>query len=186
MSEPQKELLVALAGNPNSGKTTVFNLLTGARHHVGNYPGVTVEKVEGRCRHNGFSLRIVDLPGTYSLTAYSTEELVARNFILDEHPDAVVDVLDASNLERHLYLATQLMEMHVPLVLAFNMADVAKSHGLEFDIPLLEHLLHVAIVPMVASKGQGAAELMEAAIQTAADSTPTSTVIPYGKESKQS
>ena len=182
MTEHKKELLVALAGNPNSGKTTVFNLLTGARHHVGNYPGVTVEKVEGRCRHKDVTLRIVDLPGTYSLTAYSTEELVARNFIFDEHPDAVVVVLDASNLERHLYLATQLMEMRVPLVLAFNMADIAKSHGLDFDIPQLQQLLNARIVPMVASKGQGAADLREAIVQTAADTAKNSTVIPYGKD----
>lgn len=180
--EQTKEIRVALAGNPNSGKTTVFNLLTGARHHVGNYPGVTVEKVEGRRLYNGYTLNIVDLPGTYSLTAYSTEELVARNFILDDRPDVVVDVLDASNLERHLYLATQLMEMRVPLVLAFNMSDVAQRQGLMFDVPQLEQLLHARIVPMVASKGQGADRLLEAIIQTAADSTLISTVIPYGKD----
>ena len=181
--EPQKkEILVALAGNPNSGKTTVFNLLTGARHHVGNYPGVTVEKVQGHRRHKGYTLNIVDLPGTYSLTAYSAEELVARNFIFDEHPDVVVDVLDASNLERHLYLATQLMEMRVPLVLVFNMSDIAKNHGLEFDLPQLERLLSARIVPMVASKGQGADALLDTVIQTAADSALISTVIPYGRD----
>ena len=181
---PTKEILVALAGNPNSGKTTVFNSLTGARQHVGNYPGVTVEKVEGHCLHNGFSLRIVDLPGTYSLTAYSTEELVARHFILHEHPDVVVDILDASNPERHLYLATQLMEMRVPLVLAFNMADVAKSHGLEFDIRQLELLLRARIVPMTASKGQGINELLDAIVETAIQSAPISPTIPYGKEAE--
>ncbi len=180
--EQTKEILVALAGNPNSGKTTVFNLLTGARHHVGNYPGVTVEKVEGRRLYNGYTLNIVDLPGTYSLTAYSTEELVTRNFIFDEHPDVVVDVLDASNIERHLYLATQLMEMRVPLVLALNMSDIAKSHGLEFDLPMLERLLGARIVPMVASKGQGDTALMEAIVQTAAQSAPVGVVIPYGRD----
>jgi len=178
----KKEFLVALVGNPNSGKTTVFNALTGARQHVGNYPGVTIEKVEGHCRHREFSLRVVDLPGTYSLTAYSAEELVARRFILDEHPDVVVDILDASNPERHLYLATQLMEMRVPLVLGFNMADMAKSHGLELDIQQLELLLCARIVPMTASKGQGIGELLDAVVQTATQSSPISPMIPYGQE----
>ncbi len=106
------EIVVALAGNPNAGKTTVFNELTGSRQHVGNYPGVTVECKEGFRRHGDVRLRIVDLPGIYSLTAYSAEELVARNFIIDRKPDVVVDILDASNLERNLYLAVQLMERH--------------------------------------------------------------------------
>lgn len=178
----KNEILVALAGNPNSGKTTVFNLLTGSRHHVGNYPGVTVEKVEGHRKHKDYSVRFVDLPGTYSLTAYSTEELVARHFILDERPDVVVDVLDASNLERHLYLATQLMEMRTPLVLAFNMSDVAASRGLEFDLGQLEVLLGARIVPMVASKGKGMSELLDAVIATASASAPVVPMIPYGKD----
>ena len=117
-------ITVALVGNPNSGKSSVFNMLTGAHQHVGNYPGVTVEKKEGFCIHGERRIEIVDLPGTYSLTAYSTEELIARNSILDEMPDVVVDVVDASNIERNLYLATQLMEMNAPLVLAFNMSDI--------------------------------------------------------------
>jgi ferrous iron transport protein B len=180
-----KQLLVALAGNPNSGKTTVFNLLTGARHHVGNYPGVTVEKVQGHRTHKGCTLKIVDLPGTYSLTAYSSEELVARHFILDEHPDVVVDVLDASNPERHLYLATQLMEMQVPLVLAFNMADMAKNIGLEFDLEKLQILLNARIVPMVASKGKGDTELLDAVIETAHKNVPSGHIIRYGKEAEE-
>jgi len=114
-------IAVALAGNPNSGKTTIFNELTGARQHVGNYPGVTVERKEGFRHYKDTELHIVDLPGTYSLTAYSAEELVARNFILNDKPDVVVDILDASNLERNMYLAVQLMELQIPLVLAFNM-----------------------------------------------------------------
>ncbi len=131
------KIVVALAGNPNSGKTTLFNELTGARQHVGNYPGVTVERKEGYCRHGDTELQIVDLPGTYSLTAYSAEELVARNFVIEEKPDVVVDIIDASNLERNLYLAVQLMELGVPLVLAFNMSDMAKARGYEFDIEKL-------------------------------------------------
>ena len=175
-------MIVALAGNPNSGKTTVFNALTGMRHHVANYPGVTVEKKEGVLRHQGIEMTFVDLPGTYSLTAYSTEELVARHFIFEEKPDVVVDVLDASNLERNLYLATQLMEMQVPLVLAFNMSDVAKSRGLEFDLEKMEVLLGAKIVPMVASKRKGMDELLQAIVNNAIQKETTVLVCHYGQE----
>jgi ferrous iron transport protein B len=162
-----KQVTVALVGNPNSGKSSVFNMLTGAHQHVANYPGTTVESKEGRCAHGGFSVRVVDLPGTYSLTAYSNEELITRNFILDAKPDVVVDVLDASNIERHLYLGTQLIEMNVPLVLAFNMSDLARRRGLEFDLPLLSSLLEVRIVPTVGNRGQGRVELLDAVIEVA-------------------
>ena len=175
-------MTVALAGNPNSGKTTVFNALTGLRHHVANYPGVTVEKKEGTLHHQGIEMNIVDLPGTYSLTAYSTEELVARHFIFEDRPDVVVDILDASNLERNLYLATQLMEMQVPLVLVFNMSDVAKSRGLEFDLAQLEVLLGVRIVPMVGSKRKGVDELLAAIVETADQKQTTVLTIHYGLE----
>ena len=111
----RRPIVVALAGNPNSGKTTIFNALTGSRQHVGNYPGVTVERKEGRLRHAGHTINVVDLPGTYSLTAYSAEELVARSFLIEERPDVVVDIVDASNLERNLYLAIQFIELGVPL-----------------------------------------------------------------------
>jgi len=147
-----KKISVAIAGNPNSGKTTVFNALTGARQHVGNYPGVTVEKKEGLCRHDEFQINVVDLPGTYSLTAYSVEEIIARNYIVDEHPDVVVDVIDSSNIERNLYLATQFMEMNVPLVLAFNMSDIAKQRGLEFDIEQLSVFFGAPIIMTVGNK----------------------------------
>jgi len=162
-----RKITVALAGNPNSGKTTIFNMLTGARQHVGNYPGVTVEKKEGLCKYAGYEIAVVDLPGTYSLTAYSMEELVARNFIIDEQPDVVVDIIDCSNIERNLYLATQLIEMDVPLVLAFNMSDIAKQKGLVFDIEQLSGLLEANIVPTVGNKGKGKTELLNAIIETA-------------------
>ena len=162
-----KSITVALAGNPNSGKTSVFNMLTGARQHVGNYPGVTVEKKEGQCTHRDWRITFVDLPGTYSLTAYSTEELIARNYIQEDRPDVVVDVVDASNLERNLYLATQIMEMDVPMVLAFNMSDLAKRRGLEFDLAQLSQLLEMPIVPTVGNKGQGRTELLDAIVETA-------------------
>ncbi|MHC4457315.1 MAG: ferrous iron transport protein B [Planctomycetota bacterium] len=163
----KSKISVALAGNPNSGKTTIFNMLTGARQHVGNYPGVTIEKKEGQCKYAGFEMAVVDLPGTYSLTAYSIEEIITRNFIVEEQPDVVVDIVDASNIERNLYLATQLMEMNVPLVLAFNMSDIAERRGFVFDIEQLGKLLEAKIVPTVGNKGKGKVELLEAIIETA-------------------
>ena len=161
------KIVVALAGNPNSGKTSIFNMLTGARQHVANYPGVTVEKKQGLCRHGEYEITVVDLPGTYSLTAYSTEELVARNFIIEDRPDVVVDVIDASNIERNLYLATQLIEMNAPLVLAFNMSDIAEQRGLRFDIEQLSTLLGAPIVQTVGSKAKGKTELLDAVVRTA-------------------
>jgi len=133
---------------------------------VGNYPGVTVEKKEGTFKYAGFEITLVDLPGTYSLSAYSIEELVARNFVIEEQPDVVVDIIDASNIERNLYLATQLIEMNVPLVLAFNMSDIAEQRGLQFDIEQLSKLMEAAIVPTVGNKGKGKTELLDAIIKT--------------------
>ncbi len=178
-----KIITVALAGNPNSGKTSVFNALTGARQHVGNYPGVTVEKKEGFRNYNGYEIKFVDLPGTYSLTAYSIEEVVARNFIIDEHPDVVVDIVDSSNPERNLYLATQILEINVPLVLAFNMADIAEQRGIDFDIDKLSSLLKVPIVPTIGNKGKGIDKLLEEIIATATNPGPdTSHLLNYGPE----
>jgi ferrous iron transport protein B len=177
------KITVALAGNPNSGKTTIFNLLTGARQHVGNYPGVTVEKKEGLCKYEGYEMTLVDLPGTYSLTAFSIEELLARNFIIQEHPDVVVDIVDASNIERNLYLATQLIEMNVPLVLAFNMSDVAEQKGLLFDIEQMSKLLEAPIVPMIGNKGKGKKELLKAIVETARQGhTQRTHKVHYGSE----
>jgi len=178
-----KKITAALAGNPNSGKTSIFNQLTGAHQHVGNYPGVTVEKKQGKCRHGDYEITFVDLPGTYSLSAYSTEELVARNFIIGEHPDVVVDVIDASGIERNLYLATQLIEMNVPLVLAFNMSDIAEQKGMLFDIEQLSMLLEAKIVRTVGNKGKGKTELLDAIIETAEQTKkPRIHKINYGDE----
>ncbi len=163
---------IALAGNPNSGKTTLFNALTGSNQHVGNYPGVTVEKKEGDFRHEGRDIHVIDLPGTYSLTASSPEELVARNVVLEEQPDLVVDVVDASNLERNLYLATQFMELRVPVVLALNMSDVAEARGHAIDWARLSELLNVRIVSTVAHKGKGLEELKQAIVETAEETPP--------------
>ena len=128
-----KQIKIALAGNPNCGKTTIFNNITGAKQHVGNYAGVTVEKKEGEYNYNGQELLFVDLPGTYSLTARSLDELVARNEIINDKPDVIVNVVDASNLERNLYLTTQLLELERPMVIVLNMIDVARDMGLVID-----------------------------------------------------
>jgi len=159
---------IALAGNPNSGKSTVFNALTGARQHVGNWPGKTVEKKEDTCKRDGYEIQVVDLPGTYSLTAYSLEEVIARDYIIEEKPDVVIGVVDAANLERNLYLAIQILELGVPLVLALNMSDIADSRGLRIDTEMLSRGLNgTPVVPTVANKGKGIDELLGAAIRVA-------------------
>jgi ferrous iron transport protein B len=162
---------VALAGNPNSGKTTLFNELTGARQHVGNYPGVTVEKKEGTYTNNDFQLHIVDLPGTYSLTAYSLEEVVAREFLVNQRPEVVVNIVDASNLDRNLYLAVQFLEMGIPVCIALNMIDVAKKRGIEINARKLSALLGVPVVPTIARTGQGKKELMDSAAKIVQENT---------------
>lgn len=160
---------IALAGNPNVGKSTVFNALTGARQHVGNWPGKTVERKEGSWTHNRQTYTIVDLPGTYSLTAFSMEEIIARDFIIDAQPDAVVVVVDAANLERNLYLVVQIIEMGVPVVVALNMTDIADAKGLKIDVDRLSQGLGVPVVPMVARDKQGIGAL-GGAIVSALDS----------------
>jgi len=178
-----KKITAALAGNPNSGKTTIFNALTGLHQHVGNYPGVTVEKKYGTCHINGYELNIVDLPGTYSLAAYSTEEIVTRNFILEQKPDVVIDIVDASNIERNLYLAVQLMELNVPLVLAFNMSDIARHKGLVFDISALSELFGLKIVQTIGNRQHGIDKLLKAVIETVQSPQPNYTNrIKYGAE----
>ncbi len=160
-------LSIALAGNPNAGKTTLFNRLTGSRQHVGNYPGVTVEKKEGFFTYKEREIRVTDLPGTYSLSAYSVEELVARDFIINERPDVVVDIVDASNLERNLYLSCQFLELGVPVVIALNMMDVAQSRGIEINANRLSELLGIPVVPIVARSGQGVDKLFDTILETA-------------------
>jgi ferrous iron transport protein B len=178
-----KKVTVALAGNPNSGKTSVFNMLTGASHHVANYPGTTVETVQGTCTHGDFRIVFVDLPGAYGLTTFSAEELVARNFIIDEKPDVIVNVIDTSNLERNLYLTTQLIELGVPIVLTFNMSDVAAQRGIVFDTDRLSELLEAPIVPTVASKAKGRIALLDAIAAVAnASRKPRTHHITYGDE----
>lgn len=174
---------IALAGNPNSGKTSLFNELTGARQHVGNYPGVTVEKKEGVYRHDGVTMTIVDLPGTYSLTAYSLEEVVARDYLVREKPEIVINIVDASNLERNLYLTVQFMELGAPVCIALNMMDVAEKRGVKINIQKLSGLLGVPVVPTVARTGRGKQELMaEAARSIKKSPTPIPLDISYGDD----
>ncbi len=174
-------IAVALAGNPNSGKTTLFNALTGARQHVGNYPGVTVEKKEGTCRNDIGEFTIIDLPGTYSLTAYSLEEVVARDYLVNEKPAMVVNIIDASNLERNLYLCVQFLEMGMPVTIALNMMDVAKKRGIEIDHKKLSKLLNIPVVPTIARKGHGKKKLLQA-IAARSESKIEPLKISYGQD----
>jgi len=177
-----KNITVGLIGNPNCGKTTIFNALTGARQHVGNWPGKTVEKKEGNFKHKNYDIEVVDLPGTYSLTAYSIEELVARNYVVDEKPDIVVDVIDSTNLERNLYLAVQLIEMGANLILAFNMTDLAESRGFKINIKQISDYLKVPVIKTTARDGIGMDELKDAIIQTHTKDKIKPETITYGKE----
>jgi ferrous iron transport protein B len=161
-SAPPGVIRVAIAGQPNSGKSTLFNLLTGSSQHVGNWPGKTVEHKSGRYRRGNLALDVVDLPGTYSLTANSPEERITREYILTEHPDVVVDIVDASALERNLYLLSELLVLPAPVVLGLNMMDVAEQHGLRVEPHVLEAALGLPVVPMVATKSQGVTELVRA------------------------
>ena len=142
----------ALAGNPNSGKTTLFNALTGSTAHVGNWPGVTVEKKDGSYKKLKEPISIIDLPGIYSLSPYTNEEVISRNYIIDEKPDCVINIVDATNLERNLYLTTQLLEIDVPMVVAINMCDVLEKNGDSIDIKLIEEKLGVPVVEVSALK----------------------------------
>ncbi|EHJ47926.1 ferrous iron transport protein B [Solidesulfovibrio carbinoliphilus subsp. oakridgensis] len=157
-----ESIRVAVSGQPNCGKSTMFNAITGGSARVGNYPGITVDRLEGTYRQNGTISHLVDLPGTYSLTSYSMEELVARNVIVDEHPDVVINMVDATALERSLYLALQLLEIGAPLVLGLNMMDEVKRSGVTINVDRLSKLLGVPVVPCVARVGQGREELMQA------------------------
>jgi ferrous iron transport protein B len=160
---------VALAGQPNVGKSTVFNLLTGLNQHVGNWPGKTIEQKSGVYNYNGTEVRIVDLPGTYSLTANSLEEQIARDYIIREKPDVVVAIVNAAALERSLYLVAELLELSVPVVLGLNMTDVAEQQRMSIEPHVLEAALSLPVVPMVASKNQGTRELVEAVDRLASD-----------------
>ena len=157
----------ALAGNPNCGKTTLFNTLTGATAHVGNWPGVTVDKREGLYKKLEEHVQIVDLPGIYSLSPYTPEEIISRNYIVDEKPDCVINIIDATNLERNLYLTTQILEIDIPVVVALNMMDEVRVNGGSVRINAIEELLGVPVIPISAAKGEGIEELVSHAIHVA-------------------
>jgi ferrous iron transport protein B len=179
---PEAQYTIALIGNPNVGKSVIFNnLIPGARQHVGNWPGKTVEKKEGTFTHHGTQLKLVDLPGTYSLTAAAEDELVSRNFIIQEKPDLVVDVLDASNLERNLYLTTLLLELDAKLLLVMNMTDIAEEKGYKINVEALSQNLGVPIITTVATKGKGMVDLKDAILQVAQSSAKKSH-FSYGKK----
>ena len=167
------DVTIALAGNPNAGKSSIFNALTGSRQHVGNWPGKTVEKKEGSFHYAGLTCKVVDLPGAYSLSAYSPEEIIARDYIIHERPDIVVNVVDASNLERNLYLTVQLLETGRPLILALNVMDIARSRGIQIDQARLSELLgHVPVVETVGNRNAGLGKLLETIMTLAAARQP--------------
>lgn len=173
---------LALVGNQNCGKTTLFNRLTGSNQHVGNFPGVTVEKKEGvLLKYKDYS--VVDLPGVYSLSPYTSEEIVTRDFALKEHPCAIINIVDATNLERNLYLSLQLMELGIPIVIALNMMDEVRHNGNTIDILKLSQNLGVPVVPISAGKNEGITELVETIIKVVEKTSPqknsTSATAPF-------
>ncbi|MCF7889011.1 MAG: ferrous iron transport protein B, partial [Victivallales bacterium] len=181
----RKKINVAMAGQPNCGKSTMFNAITGSTARVGNYPGITVEHMEGYYRNKDYEIKFTDLPGTYSLTSYSMEEVVARNFILNENPDIVVCMLDAVALERSLYLVVQLLEMGIPLILGLNMMDEVRKSGTKIDVKKLSEVLNIPVVECVARKGLGCQEIISKIMDLySSDSseTPQDLKISYGPD----
>ena len=178
----EKRLRIALAGNANVGKSVIFNYLTGLHQHIGNWPGKTVEKAEGTLHFKGYTIDIIDLPGIYSLSTYSIEEQISRKYIAVEKPDVVINVVDASILERNLYFTLQLMELGAPLVLALNQVDIARRKGIEIDVEKLEKLLGIPVVPTVAIKGLGIFKLLERAVEVAEKRETSRIVMKFGKE----
>ncbi|WP_315116471.1 ferrous iron transport protein B [uncultured Clostridium sp.] len=173
---------IALVGNPNCGKTSLFNQLTGSRQRVGNWPGVTVEKKEGKLEFEGKEYVVVDLPGTYSLGAYSEDEIVARDYIIKDKPDVVINVVDSTNIERNLYLTTQLLEMSSNVVIALNIIDEAENQNIKFDIDGLSKGLGVPVIPTIATKRKGIDELIKSAVKVIKNKNNLKNEIPYGKE----
>ena len=155
----KNKLRIALIGNPNSGKTTLFNALTGSNQHVGNWPGVTVEKKSGIMKHKDYELEIIDLPGIYSLNAQSLDEKIARNFIVNEQPDLILNIVDAGNMERNLYLTMQLLQYRKPVLIALNMIDLLEKMDMIVDYPKMETMLNCPIMPISATKKEGLEEL---------------------------
>jgi ferrous iron transport protein B len=181
LPDPKTEYVVALAGNANVGKSVTFNQLTGVDQEIGNWPGKTVERAEGLLQYRGLRIRVIDLPGIYSISALSTEEQISREFIAHDHPDVVVNIVDASALERNLFFTLQLMELKSPLILAVNQMDLAAKKGISLDFQELSRQLGVPVIPLVAIQGKGIVELTDAII-AAVCSPPEPRKITYGKE----
>jgi ferrous iron transport protein B len=178
----KRVITVALAGNANVGKSVIFNQLTGLHQHVGNWPGKTVKRAEGTLVHDGYTIDVVDLPGIYSLSTYSIEERVSREYIAVEHPDAIINVVDASALERNLFFTAQLLELEPQLVLALNLMDIAEKRGIHVDVHRLSELLGVPVIPTTAVKDMGLHELMDEAINIHRSDSPHSHPLPFGTE----
>ena len=160
-----KIITVALVGNPNSGKTSIFNIASGSHEHVGNYSGVTVDSKEGKLKHKGYTIKLVDLPGTYSLSAYTPEELFVRKYILEKEPNIIINVVSASSLERNMYLTTELMELKAPMVIALNMFDELKGSGREFDYERLSEMIDTPIIPTIGKKGFGIPAMLDKIVE---------------------
>ena len=175
---------VALAGNPNAGKSTIFNALTGERQHVGNWPGKTVDVKEGIFSVGDVTIGMIDLPGTYSLTAYSMEELITRDYLIQSRPDLVVAVVDAANLERNLYLVVQLAELKVPLLMVLNMVDIAESRGIRINLDLLSARLGVPVIATIATRRQGLEALKHAILDAIRVCAAESDEFPHEKSSE--
>ena len=159
-------MIFALVGNQNCGKTTLFNALTGANQHVGNFPGVTVDQKMGQIRGTK-DCSVVDLPGIYSIRPYSTEEIVTRDFVLNEKPDGIINIVDATNIERNLYLTLQLLELRIPMVLALNMMDEVRGNGGTIDISAMSQALGIPVVPISAAKNEGISDLVDSIVAAA-------------------
>ena len=182
--EKSKHIQIALVGNPNSGKTTFFNYASGSKEKTANYAGVTIDSKEASYRQSGYAFSLVDLPGTYSLKSYSPEEIYVRNYIFDNKPDIIINIVDASNLERNLYLTTQLIDMGVQIVIALNMYDELEKKGDELNYDALGSLLGIPVIPTVSSRGKGIRELFEKVIAVYENREPVVRHIPinYGNE----
>jgi ferrous iron transport protein B len=179
----KKTITVAVAGNPNSGKSTLINAIAGTRLHVGNWPGVTVEKKEARLTYEGQEIKLVDLPGTYSLSPYTQEEIITRDYLVHEMPDVIIDVVDATNLERNLYLTVQLLELEIPIVMALNIYDEAEKKGYRIDTKAMEETLGVTVVPTVATRKNGLHDLLKTVIMLVNDpSSPHPKKLNYGED----
>jgi len=178
-----KPLVVAVAGNPNAGKSTLINAIAGSRLHVGNWPGVTVEKKEARFEHKGCTIRLVDLPGTYSLSPYTQEEIIARDYLVHEKPDLILNVVDSTNLERNLYLTVQLLELGIPLVMALNMSDESEAKGYRFNINDIEKMLGITVVATSATRKSGLDALLDKVLETASDpAAHAPRILHYGED----